>query len=135
MLILFYIMAGVSLTLLGFKANTLVLYSLVAIAGAATIGTQIIANAYVSQYYPTEMRSTGIGWALGVGRIGAIIGPMMGGVLLTMKLPIHQNFLAFAIPGIIAAIMIWFVQEKYAAIKMVEVHTEKNNSNVDSLAN
>ncbi|MEW9672066.1 MFS transporter [Ammoniphilus sp. 3BR4] len=134
-LILFYIMAGVSLTLLGFKANTLILYVLVAIAGGATIGTQIIANAYVSQYYPTEMRSTGIGWALGVGRTGAIIGPMMGGVLLTLNLPLHLNFLAFAIPGILAAITIGFVQEKYAALTMVEDPTEKNGSNIDSLAN
>ncbi|HBI04752.1 MAG TPA: aromatic acid/H+ symport family MFS transporter, partial [Paenibacillaceae bacterium] len=95
-LIFFYILAGVSLTLLGFKGNLFVLYLLVAIAGGATIGTQIIANAYVSQYYPTEMRSTGIGWSLGVGRLGAIIGPMMGGVLLTLNMPLQVNFLAFA---------------------------------------
>lgn len=131
-LVLFYIMAGVSLTLLGFKAGTVVLYVLVAIAGGSTIGTQIIANAYVSQYYPSEMRSTGIGWALGVGRIGAIIGPMMGGVLLTMQLPIHQNFMAFAIPGIIAAITIWFVQEKYADLGMVEVRIDNSSPKIEA---
>lgn len=58
------------------------------------------------------MRSTGIGWSLGIGRLGAIIGPMMGGVLLTLNMPLQFNFLAFAIPRIIAAITIWFVREK-----------------------
>jgi MFS transporter, AAHS family, benzoate transport protein len=59
-LILFFSMAAISLILLGFKPNIFVLYVLVAIAGAATIGTQIILYSYVSQYYPTQMRSTGI---------------------------------------------------------------------------
>jgi AAHS family benzoate transporter-like MFS transporter len=49
------------------------------------------------------IRSTGIGWASGVGRTGAIVGPMLGGTLLAMSLPLEQNFLAFAIPGLIAA--------------------------------
>lgn len=113
-LILFYLSAAISIFLLGFKVNMVILYLLVAIAGAATIGTQIIANAYVSQYYPSEMRSSGIGWSLGIGRIGAIAGPLIGGVLLSMSLPVSQNFLAFAIPGMIAAVSILFVQERYA---------------------
>jgi MFS transporter, AAHS family, benzoate transport protein len=130
------LLAAVSLTLLGFKSSTFVLFVLVAIAGAATIGTQIIANAYVSQYYPVHMRSSGIGWALGIGRAGAIVGPMMGGVLLQMNLPLQQNFLAFAVPGIIAAVAIWLVQEKYADAKTslpeVEMRPNLENSNVIS---
>jgi AAHS family benzoate transporter-like MFS transporter len=113
-LVLFYLLAACSLFLLGLKGNTFVLLVLVAIAGAATIGTQIIANAYVSQFYPIHMRSSGIGWALGIGRVGAIVGPMMGGFLISMDLPFMQNFLAFAIPGLIAAFAICFVQEKNA---------------------
>lgn len=126
-LVLFYLLAGISLTLLGFKSNTFVLYVLVAIAGAATIGTQIIANAFVSVYYPTLMRSTAIGWALGVGRIGAIVGPTMGGILLSMKLPFQYNFLAFAIPGFIAAFTIMFIQEKYANYNQVTNKLPSNN--------
>lgn len=114
-LILFFLAAAVSLSLLGFEANMLILYILVAIAGAATIGTQIIANAFTTQYYPSEIRSSGIGWALGVGRLGAIVGPIMGGVLLTLELPIYQNFIAFAIPGLIGAIAMLLVQERHAA--------------------
>jgi AAHS family benzoate transporter-like MFS transporter len=126
-LVVFYLLAAVSLTLLGFKGSTFVLFVLVAIAGASTIGTQIIANAYVSQYYPIHMRSSGIGWALGIGRSGAIVGPMMGGVLLSMDLPLMQNFLSFAIPGVIAAVAILFVQEKYSDMNIQKSETYSRN--------
>ena len=46
---------------------------LVAITGACTIGAQNIMNAYVSQYHPPFLRSTALGIASGVGRIGAIL--------------------------------------------------------------
>lgn len=111
-LVLFFIVAAISILFLGFKANILLLYVLVAIAGASTVGTQIIANAYTSQFYPSKIRSSGVGWALGVGRLGAIAGPLVGGILLTLALPTYQNFLAFAIPAIIGAIAIFFVKEK-----------------------
>ncbi|WP_047155029.1 MFS transporter [Aneurinibacillus tyrosinisolvens] len=120
----FFIVAALSLTLLGFKANLFVLYFLVAIAGATTIGTQIIAYSFVSQYYPLEMRSTGIGWASGIGRLGAVAGPILGGFLLTMNFPLQQNFLAFAIPGIIAAFSIGFVQIGKHSKQVVEVYSE-----------
>ena len=116
----FFIAAALSLSLLGWVHNIVLLYVLVAIAGATTIGTQIISNAYISQYYPTEMRSSGLGWALGIGRLGAIAGPLIGGVLLTMNLPFYQNFLVFAVAGILGAIALCFVQEKYSTINARE---------------
>jgi AAHS family benzoate transporter-like MFS transporter len=108
-LVSFFVIAAVSITLLGFKSSTEILYLLVAIAGATTIGTQILLYAYVAQFYPMAIRSTGIGWASGVGRSGAILGPMLGGVLLALQLPLQQNFLAFAIPGALAAIAMTMV--------------------------
>ncbi|MGX9134326.1 MFS transporter [Rummeliibacillus sp. JY-2-4R] len=124
-LLLFFLLAAISLTLLGWVHNIFLLYVLVAIAGATTIGTQIICNAYISQFYPTEMRSSGLGWALGIGRLGAIAGPLIGGVLLTMKLPFYQNFLIFALPGIIGALALCLVQEKYSGQKVKEWYSEK----------
>lgn len=61
---------AIAITLLGFRSNTYFLYFLVMIAGAATIGSQILLYTYVAQYYPMHIRSTGLGWASGVGRIG-----------------------------------------------------------------
>jgi AAHS family benzoate transporter-like MFS transporter len=105
-LTIFFIIAACSISLLGFKTNFLVLNLLVAIAGATTIGTQILLYAYVAQYYPLHIRSTGIGWASGVGRSGAILGPILGGTLLSMELPLAFNFYFFAVPGVIACIAI-----------------------------
>ena len=48
--------------------NPVLLYLLIALGGACTVGAQNIANPYISEYYPKEIRATGIGWALGVGR-------------------------------------------------------------------
>ncbi|MFJ8247888.1 MFS transporter [Peribacillus asahii] len=119
-LIVFFSVAVISLTLLGFKFNTFILYLLVATAGATTTGTQIIAYAFASLYYPIQMRSTGVGWASGVGRVGAILGPMMGGYLITMDLPVQQYFLAYAIPGVIAAIAIGLVNQRNGADRVIE---------------
>jgi AAHS family benzoate transporter-like MFS transporter len=102
-IVVMFLCAAVSISLLGYKNEMFVLYVLLMVAGATTIGTQILLYAYVAQFYPMVIRSTGIGWASGVGRTGAIVGPMLGGTLLAMSLPLEQNFLAFAIPGLIAA--------------------------------
>lgn len=103
-LVAFYALAAVSITLLGYKVPTEILYILVGLAGASTIGTQILTYAYVGQYYPMAVRSTGIGWASGVGRSGAILAPILIGALVSMALPLEQNFMAIAIPAVIAVI-------------------------------
>ena len=101
-----------ALILLGFNSPQVVLYTLIAVAGAATIGSQILLYTFVAQYYPSTVRSTGMGWASGIGRIGAIVGPVLTGALLTMNLPHQMNFFAIAIPGVIAALAIFFVNMK-----------------------
>ncbi|PMY00734.1 MFS transporter, partial [Pseudomonas sp. GW460-13] len=53
-----YALAAVSITLLGFRMPTELLFVVVGLAGASTIGTQIVANAYTGQFYPTAIRST-----------------------------------------------------------------------------
>ncbi|AFO51330.1 MULTISPECIES: MFS transporter [Pseudomonas putida group] len=113
-LLLFFASGALSLSLLAIKAPLAVLYLLIAIAGACTIGTQILANACAVQYYPPHVRSTGLGWAMGIGRTGAIIGPVLGGVLHGSSLPLQASFLFFAIPGVIgaAAILVFLKRRK-----------------------
>ncbi|BAP45507.1 benzoate transporter BenK [Pseudomonas sp. StFLB209] len=100
----FFILGAVSISLLGFNSPMPVLYLLIFIAGATTIGTQILLYAGAAQLYGLSMRSTGLGWASGIGRNGAIVGPLLGGALMGINLPLQLNFMAFAIPGAIAAI-------------------------------
>ena len=108
-LVSFFILGSGSLVLLGYESPMWFLYILVGIAGATTIGSQILLYAYVAQYYPTSIRSTGLGWASGIGRNGAIVGPLLGGALLAMALPHQMNFLALAVPGAIATVAIALV--------------------------
>lgn len=100
---------GAALLLLGYNSPQIVLYSLIAVAGATTIGSQILLYTFVAQYYPTAVRTAAMGWASGVGRIGAIVGPILTGALLTLELSHQMNFLFIAIPGVIAAVAIFFV--------------------------
>jgi len=100
----FFAAATVSIALIGFGLPAGLLFFVVFIAGATTIGTQILLYASVAQLYNLSVRSTGLGWASGVGRIGAIVGPTLGGVLLAQELPLQQNFLIFAIPAALSAL-------------------------------
>lgn len=107
-----FTVGALALILLGFNSPQPVLYTLIAVAGAATIGSQILLYTFVAQFYPTAVRSTGMGWASGIGRIGAIVGPILTGALLTLQLPHQMNFLVIAIPGIIAALAVFMVNLK-----------------------
>lgn len=110
-----YALAAVSITLLGFKVPTEVLFLLVGLAGASTIGTQIVTYAYAGQFYPMAIRSTGIGWASGVGRSGAILAPIVIGTLVGMSLPLEQNFMAIAIPAVIAVVAASMINHRRSA--------------------
>ncbi|AVS79084.1 MFS transporter, partial [Paracidovorax avenae] len=110
-----YALAAVSLTLLGQPASTPVLFVLLGLAGASTIGTQIVANAYAGQFYPMAVRATGLGWALGIGRSGAILAPILIGMLVGMRLPLQQNFVAIAIPAVIGMVAVLLIQHGRSA--------------------
>jgi AAHS family 4-hydroxybenzoate transporter-like MFS transporter len=83
-------------------------------AGAAMIGSQLGANAMVAALYPARIRSTGIGWALGIGRFGGIAGPAIGGALLGFGLPPKQIFLCACLPALIAATCTFMLTMKAA---------------------
>ena len=110
-----YLLAAVSITLLGVAMPTEALFLVVGLAGASTIGTQIVTYAYAGQFYPTAIRSTGIGFASGVGRSGAILAPIVIGMLVAMALPLQQNFIAIAIPAALAAVAVAMIQHGRSA--------------------
>lgn len=103
-LITYFSLASLSLFALSFNPGPVLLNILMFVAGAATIGVLSIIHAFAVEYYPVHIRTTGVGWAAGIGRCGAIAGPSLGGALVAMSLPFQQNFIAFAVPGIIGAI-------------------------------
>lgn len=68
-------------------------------AGFSIIGGQPALNALAATYYPTSLRSTGIGWSLGIGRIGSVIGPVLGGALMHLQWSSSSLFIAAAVPA------------------------------------
>ena len=78
--------------------------SAIFVAGFCIVGGQIAANALAAGFYPTSVRATGVGWALGVGRVGSIVGPLVGGVLLSLKWSTGEVFVAAAMAALCAAL-------------------------------
>jgi AAHS family 4-hydroxybenzoate transporter-like MFS transporter len=92
---------------LAFAAGSLSFIMAVTFVLGFTIqGAQGGLNALAAGFYPTAMRSTGVGWALGIGRIGSIVGPVLGGIMLSLEWSPQQIFLAGAIPALIAAVAV-----------------------------
>jgi AAHS family 4-hydroxybenzoate transporter-like MFS transporter len=73
------------------------------LAGMTIIGSQTGANGACGKLYPARMRTTGLGWALGIGRLGGIAAPVLGGYLLALGFPPTQIFLAACLFALIAA--------------------------------
>lgn len=72
---------------------------LVFVAGICVVGSQPTVNALAGTFYPTALRSTGIGWGLGIGRLGAIIGPVIAGEMLGRGWSISALFYSAALPA------------------------------------
>ncbi|GHE80743.1 MFS transporter [Amycolatopsis deserti] len=72
-------------------------------AGFCVVGAQSSLSALASAVYPTTVRATGVGWAFGVGRVGSILGPTLGGLFLSLGLSAVTIISLMAVPAAIAA--------------------------------
>ncbi|MET0970117.1 MAG: MFS transporter [Tardiphaga sp.] len=104
-LALTYLIAAVAVTAIGFSGHSVVLITIaVFCAGFCIVGGQIASNALAATYYPTTMRATGVGWALGIGRIGSIVGPLVGGIMLSNHVGVETLFVTAAVPALCACV-------------------------------
>ena len=78
----------------------------VGITGFGVAGSQNSLNTISGMLYPTAIRSTGVGWSMGIGRIGSIVGPTLGGVLVAAQWDVTMIINVQAIPALIAAICV-----------------------------
>lgn len=79
-------------------------------AGAGFVGSQLGLNGFTAAMYPADRRSTGIGWALGIGRLGGILGPVVGGMLLSFGFPPGRVMIFVCGPGLLCAGLIVFLK-------------------------
>tara|TARA_Y100000296_G_scaffold39869_1_gene46005 strand:- start:2722 stop:3066 length:345 start_codon:yes stop_codon:yes gene_type:complete len=76
--------------------------------GVVIQGAQAGLNVLATEIYPTAMRATGVGFALGIGRIGSICGPLAGSLMLGWQMDVKHIFLMGITPAVIAGLAIVF---------------------------
>ena len=96
--------ATLFLALLSIRLPGIGVYVSVLLAGIFVFSAQVLVYAYVSQLYPAEVRGTALGTASGVGRLGAIAGPIIGGALLQAGIAYPWGFYAFAVVAALGAL-------------------------------
>jgi MFS transporter, AAHS family, benzoate transport protein len=103
--LLWFGLAAIFLALLSIRMDhTLVVYAAVLLAGIFVFSAQVLVYAFVGHLYPTEIRGTALGMAAGVGRVGAIVGPFLGGALVTAGIAYPWGFYAFALAALLAVL-------------------------------
>lgn len=99
-----YALGGVFMAAIGYTDNHAAPALLTALfAGFFVMGTQNTANATAATIYPTTMRSSGVGWAIGMGNIAQILSPLFGGFLLSLQLPATTVLAIVGAPTLVAA--------------------------------
>jgi AAHS family 4-hydroxybenzoate transporter-like MFS transporter len=83
-----------------------VLLTVTFLAGVFSIGAQMCTIALCASFYETSLRATGVGWAIGIGRIGSIVGPVLGGVLIAAGMAAVSLFILVGAMSIGSAIAI-----------------------------
>jgi MFS family permease len=97
--------AAVFLALLSIKIeSTVLVYAAVLLAGIFVFSAQVLVYAFVGHLYPPEIRGTALGMAAGVGRVGAIVGPTLGGALVSAGIAYPWGFYAFTAAALVAVL-------------------------------
>ena len=120
-LALTYFMASIAVAAIGFSGHSIALTTLaIFCAGLCVIGGQNASNALSATFYPTAIRSTGVGWALGIGRVGSIVGPLVGGIMLARQMSSESVFVAAAVPALCASLAAYALSRMARASESTE---------------
>ncbi|WP_043422847.1 MFS transporter [Arthrobacter sp. 9MFCol3.1] len=96
--------------------NEVVLYAAVFVTGVFVFSSQVLVYAWVSQLFPVRLRGTALGFAAGVGRLGAILGPAVTGALVAAGIAYPWGFYVFAAAAVLAVIALAFVPQTVPAV-------------------
>jgi len=117
-----YLLGAVCVASLAVADNAVWLAIGIFVTGFCVSGSQVCANVIASAYYPTSNRATGVAWALGIGRVGAVAGSLGGAFLLAAGWSNAGLFMILAIPAALAGLGIWLAGAKRArAVEVADV--------------
>ena len=106
-LALSYGLGAVCIVMIGLSENGLWLMALAIFGtGIGISGSQVGLNALTATLYPTQSRATGVSWSNAVGRCGAIVGSLSGGVMMAMNFSFDTLFFVIAVPAVVSAVML-----------------------------
>ncbi|MBX7487919.1 MFS transporter [Qipengyuania sp. GH25] len=105
-LIPMFAIAAIGIFLSGQDLGTFALFAAVSVAGFCIVGGQPALNSLAASFYPAAVRSTGIGWSLGFGRFGSILGPVLGGYFIEKNWSNPMLFTAMAAPAVISMALV-----------------------------
>lgn len=111
---LFYLAGAAGIYCLTYNNPLAVNYLWVALAGVGSISSSLILTGYLAGYYPAHARGAATGWALSFARIGAMSGPIVGGYLAALQLPLAWNFIAFSSAAVLAAVCVILIPRRHA---------------------
>ncbi|MCX7965398.1 MAG: MFS transporter, partial [Syntrophorhabdaceae bacterium] len=97
-LCLTYFIGGLSIVWFGSVSSEIFLYAAGFATGIFVASVPTALHVVASEIYPTHVRSTGAGWSYAVGRVGSIIGPIIGGAIQMLHLSTGQFFILFSLP-------------------------------------
>lgn len=124
-----FFLAASSIALLATEPAPWLVYLLVGLSGFGAIGLVIQLSAYVANYYEASNRGSATGWALGIGRLGAIAGPLVGGWLLSSGTSLMTKFFVFAAASAIGGLLTLLVPRSPNTATVVSLRPgEQSNS-------
>jgi AAHS family 4-hydroxybenzoate transporter-like MFS transporter len=115
-LVITFAAAAIVIGFIGFlAADAAWLFAGVAIAGITIVGAQVNLSAYSATVYPTQIRSTGLGWIIGIGRLGAIFGALLGTAFIAMGITIELQYVLAGIPALLAGAAVLLSRARHHA--------------------
>lgn len=103
---IWFLTGAVFVGLISIRMPSVLIYLAAALAGFFLFTAQVVLYAHVGNHYPPTTHATALGWIAGVGRIGSVVGPTLGGVLLDADAGVW-SFYVFALAGLIGAVAMW----------------------------
>ena len=102
-----FLAAALAIAAIGFApGDRMVLTTVVALAGGLIVGAQVNLSSYSATVYPTEVRATGVGWVVGIGRVGAIAGALVGSLFLALNLSLAWQYVLVGSVSLVIALLV-----------------------------
>jgi MFS transporter, AAHS family, 4-hydroxybenzoate transporter len=110
-----FVLASITAAVLGYSTKDFTMLAIaISLSGFFAGASQTGVIALAAVVYPVAIRATGIGWSMAIGRLGAVVGPVLGGIFLGMGWRVDQILLIIAAPALLGALCVFLVRRLFA---------------------